>query len=374
MSDRSPLTVLHIFSGDLWAGAEVMIYHLLVELKTRGVKVIGLSLNEGILTSKLRDAGVETFVIPESQNHFAKILLQALYLLKGRKIDIIHSHRYKENLLALFIARCLSVKCLVTTLHGLFEASPHTRAPILSRLKERLNYFVATSYFTTIVAVSQEMKHRLMSTHPITSEKLCIIRNGVAPPATTHSRKGLTQASSFHVGTVGRLVPVKDFDLFLDVAERVQKQMANVRFSILGDGPLKERLTRRVREKNLEKAVKILPARSDPFPYYDSLDLFLNTSLHEGIPLSVLEAMSCGLPVVAPRVGGIPEIIENGRHGFLVDGRTPEDFAWQCLELLRNEDVRKKFGSSAAERFIDQFSSVRMAASYLKLYTERSRS
>jgi len=102
--------------------------------------------------------------------------------------------------------------------------------------------------------------------------------------------------------------------------------------------------------------------------------LFLNTSLHEGIPLSVLEAMSCGLPVVAPRVGGIPEIIENGRHGFLVDGRTPEDFAWQCLELLRNEDVRKKFGSSAAERFIDQFSSVRMAASYLKLYTERSRS
>ena len=345
-----------------------MIYHLLVELKTKSVNVLALSLNEGVLTAKLRAAGIETVVIPESQNHFAKILLQALNLFKGRKIDIIHSHRYKENLLALFIAKCLSVKCLVTTLHGLFEASPGTSAVILTRLKERLNYFVMKSYFTTIVVVSQEMKHWLTSMHQIASAKVCIIRNGVAVPAATHSRKGLPRATSFHVGTVGRLVPVKDFELFLDVAAEVQKQIGNVRFSILGDGLLKERLLRKVREKNLESSVKILSGRSDPFKYYESLDLFLNTSLHEGIPLSILEAMGCGLPIIAARVGGIPEVIEHGMEGILIEGRSAEIFARSCVEVLQSEDLRKAIGSNARYRFEHEFNRSRMAVTYLERY------
>jgi glycosyltransferase involved in cell wall biosynthesis len=96
----------------------------------------------------------------------------------------------------------------------------------------------------------------------------------------------------------------------------------------------------------------------------------LNTSLHEGIPLTVLEAMACGLPVVAPRVGGIPEVIEDGRQGLLVEQRTPADFARSCLEIIRSEGLRAAMGSSARERFADHFSSSRMASSYLDLYRE----
>ena len=95
------MTVLHIFSGDLWAGAEVMIFNLLSRLHEDGaVKVIALSLNEGVLVDKLRALGISTSVIPEKSHTFRAILRHATRLLKDTPIDVIHSHRYKENLLA----------------------------------------------------------------------------------------------------------------------------------------------------------------------------------------------------------------------------------------------------------------------------------
>ena len=79
----------------------------------------------------------------------------------------------------------------------------------------------------------------------------------------------------------------------------------------------------------------------DPMPYYQSLDLYLNTSLHEGIPLSILEAMACGKPVVAPKVGGIPEIISHEENGVLIEAREPKKIADSCLRLMQDEDLRK---------------------------------
>jgi glycosyltransferase involved in cell wall biosynthesis len=116
--------------------------------------------------------------------------------------------------------------------------------------------------------------------------------------------------------------------------------------------------------------VEFLPTRADPFPYYQSLDLFLNTSLHEGIPLTILEAMALGRPVVAPRVGGLPEIISHGEDGLLVEGREPKKFARLCLELMENKNLRMKIGDRAAKKIAAHFSSSRMAAAYLQLYVQ----
>src|SRR5919202_7145965 len=99
------ITVLHLFSGDLWAGAEVVIYTLLAKLHAMypGVTVIALALNEGVLTQKLRSANIETHVIPECKHDPIRILIKATKILKSRNIQIIHSHRYKENVLAVIL-------------------------------------------------------------------------------------------------------------------------------------------------------------------------------------------------------------------------------------------------------------------------------
>ncbi len=121
------MTVLHIFSGDLWAGAEVVIFNLLSRLdKEDGPRVVALSLNEGVLVDKLRAAGIVTHVIPEARHSFVGILWRAARLLKGMPIAAIHSHRYKENLLAWLLTRWLGAGELITTIHGMPESATHS--------------------------------------------------------------------------------------------------------------------------------------------------------------------------------------------------------------------------------------------------------
>jgi L-malate glycosyltransferase len=370
MTDRPPLTVLHIFSGDLWAGAEVMIFHLLSQLKNDfGVNIIALSLNEGILTHKLRTIGIETCVVSESAYTFPGIYRRALQHIKSKHVDIIHSHRYKENLLALLLMKSLSTERLIATLHGLSETSARGRGRLQpTRLREKLNYFILNRYFADVVVVSGEMKTFLACNYFLSPAKLHVIHNGVVFPTDIGERTIRKDADKFRIGTVSRLVRVKDLELFLNVAKDLKPRMPNVEFSILGDGPLKEQLLRRAEELNLADIVTFLPACPDPFPYYRSLDAFLNTSLHEGIPLTILEAMACGLPVVAAQVGGIPEIISHGQDGLLVEGRRAEKFSRFCLDLVENQELRKRIGKNASMKVARCFSGFGMASHYLNLY------
>jgi glycosyltransferase involved in cell wall biosynthesis len=366
-----PVTVLHMFSGDLWAGAEVMIFHLLESLKgDPDLKIVALSLNEGILTSRLRNAGIETRVIDEANNSFGMILVKAFNLLKAMRIDIIHCHGYKQNLLALVLARSMGIKRLFATLHGLPEPPVQEQNGKKGMdLKTRMDYFIVNHFFTRIVAVSQEMRRVLVQRYRFRQDRIDVIHNGIPVPSSGPSPDSST-FGRFHVGTVGRMVPVKDFNLFLDVAAEIKRQTDGVRFTILGDGPLRKELIRKAAELKLADCVEFLPTRADPFPYYQSLDLFLNTSLHEGIPLTILEAMALGRPVVAPRVGGLPEIISHGEDGLLVEGREPKKFARLCLELMENKNLRMKIGDRAAKKIAAHFSSSRMAAAYLQLYVQ----
>ncbi len=366
---RSQLTVLHVFSGDLWAGAEVMIFHLLSKLKDCDkLRIIAISLNEGTLADKLKAKGIETFVIPEMAHSFTRMFFKAYKLIKGKKIDIIHSHRYKENLLALLLAKSLGVERLITTLHGLSEPSNRPKGQIQMSLRTRMDYFALNHFFTRVVAVSHEIKDLLIERYGFSDGKVEAIYNGIELPYSSSCPPPGSPNGVFHIGTVGRLVPVKDFGLFLDVAAEIMKQTDKVRFSILGSGPLKEQLIRKAKDLKIEEYVEFMSPITDPFSYYQSLDIYLSTSLHEGIPLSILEAMACGKPVVAPKVGGIPEIVCDEENGFLIEKRSPVSFAAVCLELVNNGAQRVRMGEACMKKAKDHFSSSRMAERYERLY------
>lgn len=368
------VTVLHIFSGDLWAGAEVMIFNLLKELKGNpDLKIIALSLNKGILSCKLNELGIETHIIQESENSFIKIYLKALSILRRKKINIIHSHRYKENLLALLLARTLKTKNLFSTLHGLPEPL-NSRASLNKLLRNwamQLDRLILKRAFSGIVAVSGPIKDFLIDNYKFHPKQIRIIHNGVdiAGPLKSIPKNVKPYAGKkLYIGTVGRLVPVKDYELFLDIAAEISSRANNVDFSILGEGPLKKKLFEKVRKLGIENRMRFLPHTSDPTSYYQGLDLYLNTSLSEGIPMSILEAMKFRIPIVAPNVGGIPEIIVNNEHGFLLNNRSPKEFASACLEIIHDDQLRNRLVENAFKRLADHFGTSKMSDSYINLY------
>jgi glycosyltransferase involved in cell wall biosynthesis len=368
------MTVLHLFSGDLWAGAEVMILNLLTELKNDPrMEIFALSLNEGILTERLRKAGIETDVISEADHPLPKIWLKAVRLCRGRRIALIHSHRYKENILALLLAKSIGTKQLVSTLHGLSETPTMAgMQEVSSDLKTKVDYFLLKRFFSRVVAVSEEMKNVLVGKYHFRPERISVIRNGVPIPSLGSSSVP-PMGGPIHIGTVGRMVAVKDYTLFLDVAAELRRQTSNVRFSILGEGPLKEQLIQKALDLKINDAVAFLSPRSDPFPFYRSLDIFVNTSFHEGIPLSILEAMACRKPIVAPKVGGIPEIVEQGRSGFLVEERETKAFVQPLLMLIQDRPLRERMGESGLKRVQADFSGSTMAEEYQKIYRQSIR-
>jgi glycosyltransferase involved in cell wall biosynthesis len=366
------MTAVAVFSGDLWAGAEVMISTLLTELhRAACVPLLALSMNEGTLTERLRAAGIETHVIPERRHGFPRIVLQALRLLGGREVRVIHSHRYKEHALATALAAVLRPRRLLATVHGLPE--PPARWRRLPDPAAGLNTALLRRRFDHVVAVSHDIRRRLTGDLGLPLERVSVIHNGLRLPDPAGPTGGNgAERRDLHVGSVGRLVPVKDFDLFLETAARIRARRRGVRFSILGDGPCRGELFRKAVQLGIAESFQILPPMADPLPYYRALDVYLNTSRHEGIPMSILEAMACGVPVVAPAVGGIPEVVSHDVDGFLVAGRTAADYAETCLGLLGEDARRWVVGRRAQETVAGRFSAAVMAARYLELYGTRA--
>jgi L-malate glycosyltransferase len=345
-----------------------MTWTLLSQLAKRpDVEVLALSLNEGELTAALRASGVETQVVLESERTFFDLVRQAETAFQGRGIDVIHAHRNKENLLAWCIRKRLGAKSLMTTLHGLSEVSRRWNLARVRRyMVERIDDGLLRRAFDSVVAVSEDIQRTLLESRGYSHTKVSVIHNGIDLPEWTVRPK--RSFIPFRIGAVGRFVPVKDFPLFIAVGKALVKAGEAVHLVLLGEGPQKEELQAMVRREGLDAVVSFAAPCADPTSFYRSLDLYLNTSKHEGIPLSVLEAMACGVPVVAPAVGGIPEILRDREEGLLVATRTATEFAEACRQVIHDREGYGRMGQRARARIESEFSSEKMAASYLALY------
>jgi L-malate glycosyltransferase len=357
--------ICHIISGDLWAGAEVMAFHLLKSIAGfPELKIIAIILNEGRLASEIGNLGLEVHLVDEKINSFPQLFLKMLKLLKNRPIDIIHTHRYKENILSFLLSIVLRRPKRIATLHGMpeFQKNSFTAHGFVNRL----NSFLLSRYFHATVPVSHEMRNTLESRHGFKADSIKVIHNGIPVPEKPRQR---SEKTDFTIGSSGRLFPVKDFRLFIEIACLLRKK-DTIRFRLAGDGIEREMLASFVKERRLEDIFEMPGHIDDVDSFYGTLDLYVNTSHHEGIPMTVLEAMSYGIPVIAPRIGGLPEIVENGQEGFLIEGRAPGDFAEKCGLLYENKPLYLKFADAARSKIEKEFSSLMMARRYASAYNE----
>ncbi|MCM8792743.1 MAG: glycosyltransferase family 4 protein [Candidatus Omnitrophica bacterium] len=359
--------VCHIISGDLWAGAEVMAFHLLKGLlKYDDLKLIAILLNSGRLAEEIYGLGVPVEVFDETKLNFFQLVSKIRKAIYDSSPDIIHSHRYKENILAFLSLWRNRNSRLVSTSHGLPESNG-VRFNIKGNLISKANSALLAKRFDAVVAVSREVKKFLIEKEGCLEERVQLIHNGIELPENFHRAKS---KGPFVIGSAGRLFPVKDFPLMVEIARVIAGRARNIIFKVAGDGPERDNIFSMIKKYGLEENFKLVGSVQNMSQFYEELDLYLNTSLHEGIPISVLEAMGNGLPIIAPLVGGFSEIIEDGVHGLLVENRNPFDFAEKCLALYDNDQLRMRMGEAARQRVKEDFSIEKMVSQYYKLYRD----
>ena len=365
-------SICHVISGDRWAGAEVQAATLIRALcRKADLRVSALVLNEGRLADELRQAGAIVQVIPESRIGFAQILREAVPFVRQQQVQLLHSHRYKENLLSHLLALRCPVPVTVRTQHGMpepFQGWQSLRQLFHQQLDRWTGRFAADA----IIGVSAEMEPQLRLNYG--SRKVFTIRNGIDTTqvfsrfSREEAKRSLGCTAAPVIGIVGRLEPVKRLDIFLAMAKIVTSVVPGAQFVVAGDGALRQSLLASVRQSGLEGNVLFLGHREDIHDVLRALDVLVMCSDHEGLPMVLLEAMWLGVPVVGRAVGGIREVLENGRNGLTAPSAVPADFAVACLRLLGDRSLGESLCRSAAGDIQREFSMERNAEAILRLY------
>jgi len=373
MNASPPLKVVHMISGDLWAGAESQAFTLLSQLRrAEGVRLSAIVLNEGRLAAQLRDLSIPVHVVDERRLDPLRILVAVRALLANDGCDILHTHRYKENVIGAFASRMAGRPRLVKTVHGLVEHFFGFRR-FKSGFTAVVDRTVTRRYFDRVICVSEDMQGQLRQRYR--PEQLACIRNGIDPDRCkpTKSRQltrdslGIPQDAPV-VGTASRLVGVKGLGYLLEAARSMHSALPELRLLIAGDGPEMAALKAQSAALGLTPFTIFTGHRDDVFDLIAAMDLFALPSLSEGIPMVLLETMAIGTPIVATRVGGIPEIIRDGESGLLVAPRNTAELERACLRILTRDSLAAGLAGHAREVVNTEHSAVSMGRSVLELY------
>ncbi len=369
-NNQQTIHVLQIASGDLWAGAEVMLYMLAKALHNEpNTQVSAVILNSGVLEQKLRDCGINVFLLDESQLSSIQISHRLSEIIVDLKPDVVHTHRSKENILGSIIAGYKHRTPSLRTVHGAPEHKPPLHK-LAKHLILFLDWFTGRYLQQNIIAVSPDLAKRLEHSFPET--KIKVIENGIDIEATIHaaSKAKDNSANSYRIGIVGRLVPVKRVDLFIESAAHLKQQHPelNIDFHIFGDGPLSNTLKTQIESHQASNYIHLNGHCENIPQQLATLDALLMTSDHEGLPMTLLEAMCLKTPIIAHAVGGIPHLLAQGDCGTLVHNQTPAAFA----EAIHNVITQAKPSSTdlAFERVQQHYSAKHTATAYLKAYKE----
>lgn len=369
------IRIMQLASNPEYAGLERHVASLIAVLQKLGdVEPSLVVFHDGRLVEEVRGLGVPVEVVPLRWVFDATATTRLARTLRSWKIDCLHSHGYKANVIGALAARRAEIKAIVRTEHSRMEPFQG-----FDRLKmaiyEALNSWVGNRLTDRIITVSDDLRRHLAPRYP--HKPLVTVHNGIqavkagAPHLLQAKRAsvGVDQYAPL-IGIVGRLMPVKRHIDFLQAAAYISEKRPDARFLVVGGGPLLGSLTEEAERLHLTGSVHFLDFRPDVLDWIATLDLLVFSSLSEGVPYSLLEAMSLGVPVVATAVGGLPEIIEDGVTGLLVPHKDPEALALACLELLDNPGRRQQMATASRKRCAAYFSDLRMAEAIRRIYYE----
>ncbi|MBW0146436.1 glycosyltransferase [Marinobacter arenosus] len=362
-----PGVVTHVVSGDLWAGAEVQVYSLCRALKASNeLNLTAIVFNEGILSQKLRELGIPVDLADESRLNALQMIQVIRDHCRKHQTQLLHTHGFKENILGILGKDLAHVPCSVRTVHGNPESAFTLRSPH-KWLVQKLDLFLGRFRQQAVVAVSTQLEESLSSVFP---GKVHKIFNFVdVESIRAQWPKPVRQAEEpTRLGIIGRLAPVKRVDLFIRTVALLNQRGEHCKGIIIGTGPLESEMRDLAESLGVATNIEFKGFVNPAFKELTSLDALLMTSDHEGLPLTLLEALSLEIPVIGHRVGGIPEVLDQGACGWLVDEQTPEAYASVTSMALNSCEERARKSQRGLAHATDNFGKQSNTEKYMGLY------
>jgi glycosyltransferase involved in cell wall biosynthesis len=335
---------------------------------------------EGSMLDFAVSHGVRPIVIREIVTAFslaprdAKALAKLYILIRRERPHIVHTHTAKAGFLGRVAARLAGVPVIVHTFHGhvLHGYYGAVKNGLLRRLEQSLAWCT-----DRLVTVSEEVKRELVCFGIADAQKITVIPLGfdLEPFLNSYTRRGeFRQELGLRdeiklVGIVGRIFPIKNHHLFLAAAGRIALANPDIRFVIVGDGALRSALEQQAQQLGIADRVLFTGWRRDLPRIYADLNVLAISSDNEGTPVSAIEAMAAGCPVVATRVGGLPDLISDSTTGRLVPPRDAAALANSVLDLLGDPDAARQISRNATEAVRQRFTLTRLISDIDRLYS-----
>jgi glycosyltransferase involved in cell wall biosynthesis len=366
------MRILHLISSGGLFGAERVVVELSKSLKKtyHCEPILGVIRNvynphEEIL-EEAKNNGIAYAVFSCRSQLDWKLVFSVRKFIKKNRVDLIHCHGYKSNFYGLLASGHVPS---VTTNHNWLTA--HWKLKLYCFLDS-----LWIRFFDRIIAVSNEVKKDLLR-YKIPEDKIRVIDNGIALKRfeklveTNKMKNQLGFDENIRIiGTIGSLVIEKGHIYLLEAARQILDVVKDLKFLIIGDGPLRKPLEEKSEELGINKDVIFMGQRKDIPELLMAMDVFVLPSIKEGLPIALLEAMASKRPVIATRIGAIPNVIENKDIGVLVEPKDISGLQDAIMNLLNDPGRMNLLARKGFDRVCRDFCSDEMAKNYLKLYME----
>lgn len=366
-----PVRVLHLLHTLARAGAEQLVYEMATANREFMVTAAVCLDREGPLADQLRAEGFEVFWTRRHEGRDKSQAAKIGEILRAFRPDVIHCHQYTPFFYGYLGRRRAGTGRLLFTEHGRHFPD------VVSRKRRWFNRLFLARRADRITAVCEFTRQRLIEKEGMPADRIEVVYNGVdldrfaALPSPVHARQelGLPQ-DRLVVVQVGTFRRVKDQATAIRAFSHVLQAVPEAILVFAGDGPGLPECRKLASELNRGGSVFFLGSREDIPQVLATADIMLMTSLSEAHSVSLLEGMAARLPIVATRVGGIPETVVDGQTGLLAPAGQPEEVARRLVRLLRDLDARKSMGQAGYDRVKTRFRRSEMHRRYLEIYRE----
>lgn len=341
-------------------GAEIMVENLSLALVENGfdVSVVSLYNDNSAITERLEKQNIPVFYLGKKKGIDFKIIFRLYKLYKKKKPDVIHTHLAVMPY-AIPGAIYAKVPVKVHTIHNIAKKE-------LTRVNRKIS-FLFYKYFKVVpVSISPLVRKSVVEEYGLSGSLLPMIFNGIDPKRCIQKSDYHERNNVINILHIGRFSEQKNHLGLIESFKLVHENAPNTVLKLIGFGELEKVIKEKVRELKLDDCVEFLGLKSNVYPYLNEADIFVLPSLWEGMPITLIEAMITGLPIVATNVGGIPDMIEDKTTGFIVNGEN-EQIADVLLKLIRDKNLREIVGTAAKESS-EQFSAQKMAEKYGEIY------
>ncbi len=369
MTDPRPIKVLHLITRLIVGGAQentISTARLLDPQRFEVEVICGPQTgSEGSLIEEALQSGVKLSILPELVRELSPVkdfiaLVKLFFILRKKKFSILHTHSSKAGILGRLAAKLAGTPIILHTVHGW---SFHD---YMSTWRKRLFIFLEkfTAGFThRLIVVTQKDIQKGLQQGIGKPEQYILIRSAIpldeflvpkGDEKRVREELGIPINAPV-IGTVGRLSPQKNPLDWLEIAARLARFQPECYFLLVGDGPMREEVERRIRELRLENQFVLTGLRRDVPDLLSVMDIFLLTSLWEGLPRVIPQAMCREVPIVAYASDGVAEVIEHEKTGFLCRPGEIETAARYCLQLLQSPELRESITRAAKKVATEQF-------------------